>query len=367
MYENENSALKGLQEQSSNYLSLNGKWSFKGVENANERPTDFYKLDYNDSSWGTMPVPGNWELNGFGDPVYVNVGFPWRGHFKNNPPMVPTEHNRVGSYRRYIDVPSNWNGEQIIAHFGSVTSNIYLWVNGQFVGYARWCDGTYCEDQDFWRLSGVARQSYLYKRSKTTNVNDIRFVADLHNNYTDGTLSITKNANNNVVTRYRLLDKNGNLVLDATSADKQNLYEIKNVRQWNAEDPYLYTLLVNVMRKEVVGKGKGKNAKVQYTTVGVIPFKVGFRNVSMQGSQVWVNGKPVFFKGANRHEVDPLNGYVVTRERMIEDVTIQTIQCGTTFATNMVSIYAQKQTKRAMVSIMVTMLYQRLHSLLSRY
>lgn len=349
MYENENSALKGLQEQSSNYLSLNGKWSFKGVENANERPTDFYKLDYNDSSWGTMPVPGNWELNGFGDPVYVNVGFPWRGHFKDNPPMVPTEHNRVGSYRRYIDVPSDWNGEQIIAHFGSVTSNIYLWVNGQFVGYAedskqaaefdvtpyikpgknliafqtfRWCDGTYCEDQDFWRLSGVARQSYLYKRNKTTNINDIRFVAGLKNDYKDGTIFIKKETNGNVATRYRLYDKEGNLVLDATSADKQNLYEVKNVHQWNAEDPYLYTLLVDVMRKEVVGKGKGKNAKVNYTTVGVIPIKVGFRNVSIQGSQVWVNGQPVFFKGANRHEVDPLNGYVVTRERMIEDIKL---------------------------------------------
>ena len=181
-------------------LSLDGQWKFNWVENADQRPTDFFRTDYNDSSWKTMPVPGMWELNGYGDPEYVNIGFAWRGHFdqltmkeaeenlETGNLRVPVKDNHVGSYRRYIEVPSNWDGKQVIAHFGSVTSCIYLWVNGQFVGYSedskiaaefditpyvkkgrnliafqvfRWSDGSWCEDQDFWRLSGVARDSYL--------------------------------------------------------------------------------------------------------------------------------------------------------------------------------------------------------------
>ena len=161
------------------------------MKDADKRPTDFYKTDLDDSSWKTMNLPGIWEMNGYGDPEYVNVGFAWRGHFDQQPPAVPTKDNNVGSYRRVINIPANRDGKQVIAHFGSVTSNIYLYVNGQFAGYAedpkvaaefditpylkkgenlrafqtfRWCDGSLCEDQDFWRLSGVARDSYLYAR-----------------------------------------------------------------------------------------------------------------------------------------------------------------------------------------------------------
>ena len=169
---------------SQNFLSLDGIWKFKWVENADQRPTDFYLTNLDDSHWGTIPVPGNWELNGYGQPEYVNIGFAWRGHFDEQPPAVPVKDNHVGSYRRQIDIPANWDSKQVIAHFGSVTSNIYLYVNGQFAGYAedgkvaaefditpflkkgknliafqtfRWCDGSWCEDQDFWRLSGVAQ------------------------------------------------------------------------------------------------------------------------------------------------------------------------------------------------------------------
>ena len=198
-YENMEKALANDMKKSSNFVSLHGDWKFNWVENADQRPTNFYQTDLDESSWKTMKVPGMWELNGFGDPEYVNAGFAWRGHFDQKPPAVPVKDNHVGSYRRTINIPADWDGKQVIAHFGSVTSNIYLYVNGQFVGYAedskvaaefdvtdfvkpgenlfafqtfRWCDGSWCEDQDFWRLSGVARDSYLYARNKDTQLVD---------------------------------------------------------------------------------------------------------------------------------------------------------------------------------------------------
>ena len=135
-YEDENSALKGCKESSGNFMTLNGNWKFFWVKNADMRPTDFYQVNFNDKGWDNLKVPGLWELNGYGDPIYVNVGYPWRSQFKNNPPEVPTENNHVGSYRKEIMVPADWKGKEIFAHFGSVTSNMYLWVNGQFVGYS---------------------------------------------------------------------------------------------------------------------------------------------------------------------------------------------------------------------------------------
>ena len=135
-FKNENSALKGCKESSENFMTLNGNWKFFWVKNADMRPTDFYQVNFNDKGWDDLKVPGLWELNGYGDPIYVNVGYPWRSQFKNNPPEVPTENNHVGSYRKEITVPADWKGKEIFAHFGSVTSNMYLWVNGQFVGYS---------------------------------------------------------------------------------------------------------------------------------------------------------------------------------------------------------------------------------------
>ena len=215
-FKNYEEAKMGDPKRSENYLSLHGDWKFNWVQNADQRPTRFYETDFNDTAWGNMPVPGNWELHGYGDPVYLNVGFAWRGHFKNNPPQVPVKDNHVGSYRRTITLPAAWKGKQVIAHFGSVTSNIYLWVNGRFVGYSedskvapefdltpylkegdnliafqcfRWCDGSYCEDQDFWRLSGLARDTYLYARDKKAYLEDLRITPDLTDNYTNGTLT----------------------------------------------------------------------------------------------------------------------------------------------------------------------------------
>ena len=242
-YENEQAARRGDMKASGNCLSLEGKWNFNWVEHADQRPTNFYEEDYDDSRWAKMPVPGMWELNGFGDPIYVNIGFGWRGHFENNPPEVPTKDNHVGSYRRIVTIPDTWQGRQIIAHFGSVTSNMYLWVNGHFVGYTedskmaaefdltpylrkgdnliafqtfRWCDGSYCEDQDFWRLSGVARDSYLYVRDKAVHIDDVRINPDLTNNYTDGELNVSVQYTGKCNLRFQLFDADGRNVAEQT-------------------------------------------------------------------------------------------------------------------------------------------------------
>lgn len=321
-----------------NRLSLDGTWRFLWVEHADQRPTDFFRMDYDAKNWVDMPVPGVWELNGYGDPEYVNVGFAWRGHFKNNPPEVPVKDNHVGSYRRTITIPTDWTDKQVIAHFGSVTSNIYLWVNGQYVGYAedakvaaefdvtpyihsgenliafqtfRWCDGSYHEDQDFWRLSGVGRSCYLYAQDKTEHIQDIRITPDLINNYKDGTLAVKIWAVGKSDARLTLLDAAGKEVASQTvrswqeSQPKQGgvVLHVNNPQKWTAETPYLYTL------------------KIEYGHQ-VTTQRVGFRKVEIKDAQLLVNGKPIYIKGVNRHEMDPDGGYVVSHERMIQDLQL---------------------------------------------
>ncbi len=337
---------KGFREmdkkKSENYLSLNGDWKFKWVEHANQRPTDFYKTDFDDGHWGTMSVPGIWEVNGFGDPVYLNVGFAWRGNFKNDPPNPPITDNHVGSYRRTITLPASWKGKQVIAHFGSVTSCMYLWVNGKFVGYAedskiaaefditkylhegenllafqvfRWCDGSYCEDQDFWRLSGVARDSYLFARNKQIHLNDINITPDLVNNYQDGTLKVVGNVSGKADILLSLKDAEGKEVAKAQptidgKGDFKAAFEVKNPQKWTAETPYLYRLDVQTIDRKTD------------RAVEAVPQNVGFRKVEIKNAQVLINGKPVLFKGVNRHEVDPDGGYTLTTARMIQDLKI---------------------------------------------
>ena len=349
-YENRDAALKGDRTASSNYLSLCGPWRFLWVEHANERPQDFYRTDLDDSQWKTLQVPAIWELNGYGDPEYVNIGFAWRGHFKNNPPEVPLRDNHVGSYRRTIDLPASWQGRQIIAHFGSVTSNIYLYVNGQFVGYAedskvaaefdvtpylhagsnliafqtfRWCDGSYSEDQDFWRLSGVARDCYLYSRDATAHIDDLRATPDLDAQYRNGKLSVQLKGKGNAMFVVDLIDPQGNhvsrKVLNTTNVKAKQgktvaefnaklTFDVDNPQKWTAETPSLYTLVATVQQG-------GRD-------VESVPVKVGFRKVELKNAQLLVNGQPIYIKGANRHEMDPDHGYVVSRERMIEDIKL---------------------------------------------
>ena len=329
------------KKKSMNYLSLEGTWKFNWVANADERPTDFYKTDLDDSKWNNIQMPGNWEMLGYGQPEYVNVGFAWRGHFDQQPPAVPTKDNHVGSYRREINIPANWDGKRVIAHFGSVTSNIYLYVNGKFAGYAedskvaaefditpflkkgknliafqtfRWCDGSWCEDQDFWRLSGPARENYLYARSKEHRLLDVRVETELKNNYKDGALNITAKVQGNTLAYFGLYDPDGKEVIVTGTDNVKNgvakyQLRVKNVRKWSAETPNLYTLVVSPIQNGGM-----------YLPYEIVQVKVGFRKVEIKNKQFLVNGQPVLLKGADRHEIDPDEGYNVSEQRMIQDI-----------------------------------------------
>lgn len=330
-YADEAEVARGM-ESSCNYMSINGIWKFNWVKNSDQRPTkDFWKPEYDDASWGKMPVPGIWELNGYGDPTYVNTRYAWENQFENNPPFVPVEDNHVGTYRRKVEVPAAWKGKDVFVHFGSVTSNIYLWVNGKFVGYSedsklaaefditkylnyggentfafqvfRWCDGTYLECQDFWRFSGVARDSYLYATPKK-RITDIRVTPNLDAAYTNGSLDVAISANAKQAVEVKLLDAESQVVASQNAVAPVNLrFLVNNVSVWSAEIPYLYQLVVE--------------AKDQ-----VIPVNVGFRKMEIRNRQLLINGQPVLIKGANRHELDPDGGYVISRERMEQDIKL---------------------------------------------
>lgn len=337
-YENLETANKGVKEESDNFMTLNGKWKFLWVESADKRPNDFFRVGYDDNGWDDFRIPAVWELNGYGDPIYVNIGYAWRNQYKNNPPYVPVEKNHVGSYRKEIVVPANWKGKDIIAHFGSVTSNMYLWVNGKFVGYSedskleaefditkylvpgkknliafqvfRWCDGTYLEDQDFFRYSGVSRDCYLYTRNRN-RIDDIRVTPSLDDEYKNGILDVELSLKGNNNVSLELLDADNNVVQVKEvkgSGTVKAEFNVENPNKWTAETPYLYTL-----RASLVNGGN---------ITEIVPLKVGFRRIEIKNAQVLVNGQPVLFKGANRHEMDPDGGYVVSRERMLQDIQI---------------------------------------------
>jgi len=328
--------------KSGRYLSIEGTWKFNWVENANERPTNYYAPNYDDSNWGTMPVPGMWELNGYGDPIYVNVSYEWHKEWDTKEPNVDDRANHVGSYRKTFTIPADWKGQQVIMHIGSATSNVEVYVNGKFAGYSedakvacefditklivpgkenliamqitRWCNGTYLEDQDFWRLRGIAREAYLYARPQT-HIEDIRITPDLENNYTDGTLKVeisaTKAAGKNV--ELSLQDNNGNIVenkqLTIGKDGKASAnFEVRNPQKWTAETPNLYRLFASLKDGDKL--------------LEVIPQKVGFRKVEIKNRQMLVNGQPIYIKGVNRHELDPDGGYVVSVDRMIQDIQI---------------------------------------------
>lgn len=342
-YPSVESAQAGIKEKASNFMSLNGIWKFNWVQNETEKPVNFYQVGFEDQCWVDFPVPGIWEVNGYGDPLYKNVGYAWSNQFRSNPPLVESANNHVGSYRKTIDLPADWKGRQVYLHVGSATSNLYVWVNGKFVGYSedskmaaefditkylqpgknliamqiyRWCDGSYLEDQDFWRLSGIGRDVYLYARTPV-HIEDIFITPDLDAAYKDGKLDIVAN-----VTRgggsveLELKDMNGAPVSKKEvrpdgKGNIRTLIEVSNPAKWSAEEPNLYTLTFTL--KNAAGK-----------VLEVIPQRVGFRKIELKKDlgQIWVNGKPVLFKGADRHEMDPLTGYYVSRERMIQDIQV---------------------------------------------
>ena len=327
--------------QSPLYRSIGGVWNFYWTENATDpQPVEFWSPKFDDSAWGKMPVPGLWELNGYGVPVYKNSGYPWHKFYKKNPPYAPTEQNAIGSYRHNVEVPAEWKGKQIYVHIGSATSNLSLWVNGQYVGYSedskleaefeitkyvkpgkenlfamqiyRWCDGSYLEDQDFFRLSGIGRDCYIYARDKK-HIEDVKFVADLHDNYTKGHLDLNVTTTKGVKeVRLTLAAPCGKQIKqEVVSVEKgkvERCWHLDKVSPWSAEVPTLYRLTV-----EVLDKGE---------TVEATAFKVGFRKVEIKNAQLLVNGYPVLIKGANRHEMAPNTGYYVTREDMIRDIQI---------------------------------------------
>lgn len=376
---------------SSRYLSIDGQWRFYWTENATDSlPANYTSPDFDDKNWGYMTVPGMWELqtspdgrrphqrkqsDTYGVPVYVNMGFTWHGQYKSNPPLPPMAKNHVGIYRRNIIIPGEWCQtvksskqkkaekkitKQVIMHLGAVSPCVYVWVNGQFVGYAedskvaaefdvtpyiragvnqvtmqvyRWCDGSYCEDQDAWRLTGVARSSYLYARDAVTHVDNLRLTADA-----DGLLHIDATVTGKARIAYALTDASGQVVANATAESPagtslvQTDIRIDNPKLWSAETPYLYRLTATVSPlsdKTASGKAKAKKtaAKQEQTIMAdelpvaeVLTQRVGFRTVKMLNGQLTVNGKPILIKGVDRHEIDPDGGYVMSRERMISDI-----------------------------------------------
>jgi len=339
-YENENAARSGKKCESDRYMSLEGKWKFFFVKDHDQAPKGFYAPGYDDSAWDLFPVPGLFEINGYGDRIYKNVGYSWATQFNSNPPMVEEKNNYTGSYRREFEIPAGWQGSRIFMHVGSATSNLTVWVNGKEVGYSedskmeavfdltpyltpgkkaliamqvmRWCDGSYLEDQDFWRFTGIAREVYLYARPQA-HVQDVFAVPDLTNDYRDGSLAVKVNTEKakGKTLQLSLVDAEGRQVWKAEAkAEESTSFQcsVSNPNKWTAETPYLYTLYTTLTDgKEVIE---------------VIPQKVGFRKVEISNAQVLVNGKPIIFKGVNRHEMDPDGGYVVSVERMIQDIKV---------------------------------------------
>lgn len=332
-FENLEKAQSFDKKKSANYLSMEGMWKFNFVKDHNKRPANFFALKYDDSQWKDFPVPGLFELNGYGDATYKNIGYAWATQFDPNPPYISELNNYTGSYRRTFELPKNWKGKDVYFHVGSATSNLTLWVNGKYVGYSedskvaaefniskylkpgknliamqvmRWCDGSYFEDQDFWRFTGIAREVYLYARPKL-HAADIRLNAALENNYQDGVLNYKvslKGGKTDVA--ITLCDKDGKQIAQATGA--QGVIKVPKVNAWTAETPYLYKAYITLKNKQGAAE--------------VIPQKVGFRNVEIKNAQLLVNGQPVLVKGADRHEMDPDGGYVVSLERMIQDIKI---------------------------------------------
>lgn len=332
-FENLEKAQSFDKKKSANYLSMEGMWKFNFVKDHNKRPANFFALKYDDSQWKDFPVPGLFELNGYGDATYKNIGYAWATQFDPNPPYISELNNYTGSYRRTFELPKDWKGKDVYFHVGSATSNLTLWVNGKYVGYSedskvaaefniskylkpgknliamqvmRWCDGSYFEDQDFWRFTGIAREVYLYARPKL-HAADIRLNAALENNYQDGVLNYKvslKGGKTDVA--ITLCDKDGKQIAQATGA--QGVIKVPKVNAWTAETPYLYKAYITLKNKQGAAE--------------VIPQKVGFRNVEIKNAQLLINGQPVLVKGADRHEMDPDGGYVVSLERMIQDIKI---------------------------------------------
>ncbi len=319
-FENEDLAKANDKTKSSRYLSMEGKWRFCFVKDHSQAPKDFFTLKYDDSKWVDFPVPGLFEIEGYGDKIYKNTSYSWATTFDSNPPYIGEVNNYTGSYRRTFQLPQDWNGQEVYFHVGSATSNLSVWVNGKYVGYSedakvaaefnitkylkkgenliamqvmRWCDGSYLEDQDFWRFTGIAREVYLYSRPKA-HIQDIVVNQDYVNG--KGVLDVSVKAPKGTVVEQQLLDAGGQVA------------DLATVKPWTAETPNLYSLVITLK--------KGKEV------LEVVRQRVGFRHIEIKNAQLLVNGQPILIKGADRHELDPDGGYIVSMERMIQDIKI---------------------------------------------
>ncbi len=350
-YSTLNKALKSNRFDSQFIKLLNDNWKFNWVEKPADKPKDFYKTDFNDKDWKTIAVPSNWQLQGYGMPIYVNTTYP----FKKNPPYIQKNYNPVGSYRYEFTVPKNWDNREIFIHFDGVESAFYLWINGQKVGYSegsrtpaefnvtrilkkgknllaaevyRWSDGSYLECQDFWRLSGIFRNVYLFSVPKV-HIRDYKFETDLNEDYTDANLTVTAKLFNygtdkskNDIVEISLYDKNDNVVQNKILDKEETILlhpqdesimflksKIINPLKWSAEKPNLYTLVITL-----------KNDKDKITEI--LSSKIGFREVGIKNGQFILNGKPILIKGVDRHEHDPITGHYVNEESMIKDIIL---------------------------------------------
>jgi beta-galactosidase len=350
-YSDVETALTGDARKSPFYRSLNGSWKFHWSEKPADRPARFYRDDFDVDSWDEIPVPGNWELNGYGIPIYVEAGLPFKE--EPVPPRVPHDDNPVGSYRRVFTVPEGWLAGQVFLHFAGVNSAMYVWVNDEEVGYSqgsktpaefnitpyvrggentlavevyRWSDGSYLEDQDYWRLSGIERDVYVFS-TPSVHIRDFFVLGDLENDYRDGRLKA------DVILQSHLDEPVGPLTLrmDLLDANQQSLFRepivkragvvragdtdlsfdvaVENPLKWSAETPHLYTLLLSLV---------GESGEV----LQVLTSRVGFRTVEIRDGQLLVNGQPILIKGVNRHEHDPDTGRVVSEELMLKDIQL---------------------------------------------
>lgn len=346
-FDNYTDALYNNTEKSPFIINLNGLWRFNWVRKPADRPVNFYKSDFDDTQWDEIEVPANWELQGYGVPIYTDVAYP----FPSNPPYVPHDYNPVGSYRKTFTIPSEWEERNVFVHFGGVRSAYYLWINGEFIGYSqdsktptefnitdyiklgqsnnislevyRWSDGSYLEGQDYWKLSGIERDVYLYATPQTY-IKDIFAKSDLDKTYNYGLFDIEIKINSptkHFTVNFEIRENsNKRSVFVFSSKNIEHIHhgeyiknvsdiKIQNIKKWTAETPKLYALVVYLSDE-------------QDNIIDAVSTKIGFRKIEIKNKQLNINGVPITIRGVNRHEHDVTNGRVITKESMIQDIQL---------------------------------------------